>query len=94
MPRGKRVRIAKGIFRDNYGLAAVVTVGRVNREQRFADDAPLEDLQAWQDRARGELLIEKPNRGAITRRKDPFSSSVARYLSPVSYTHLTVPTSP
>ena len=48
----RRKRIAKGIYRDTYGLSATVKVGTgaeaQQREKRFAFDTPLKDIRAWQ----------------------------------------------
>jgi len=50
--RGKRVRLAKGIYRDKSGTAATVKVGSgataAQREQRYPHDTPLKLMQAWQ----------------------------------------------
>lgn len=60
MTRGRRLRIAKGIYRDASGIAGTVHVGRRQREKRFPPDTDLETIQAWQRRTRGELLLEEP----------------------------------
>lgn len=59
MIRRTRTRVASGIYRDQYGLAATVKVGRVQREQRFPDDEPLDRLQAWQVRTRADLTEDR-----------------------------------
>lgn len=49
MPRqGKRRKVAKGIYRDGSGLAAVCC----GKEKRFPPGTPLKELRAWQDRLR------------------------------------------
>jgi integrase len=55
----RRVRVARGLYRDQYGLAATVKVGRVQREQRFPSDEPLERIQAWQARTRADLMEDR-----------------------------------
>jgi integrase len=53
MPRrGKRTRLAKGIYRDKSGLAATVAVGtgpaKQQREKRFPPGTPLKEMKGWQ----------------------------------------------
>lgn len=60
-----RVRVATGIYRDRHGLAATVKVGRVQREQRFARDEPIEYLQAWQVRTRADLTEDRDDQRSI-----------------------------
>lgn len=45
MSRGKRTRIALGIYRDRAGFAVVWQEGGAQREQRFAADTPLHRLK-------------------------------------------------
>lgn len=65
MTSRKRIRIATGIYQDQYGRAATVKVGRVQREQRFPPDAPIDRLQAWQVRTRAELTEDRDDARAI-----------------------------
>jgi hypothetical protein len=55
----RRKRIAKGVYRDRYGLSATVKVGTGTaarqREKRFPFDTPLRDIKAWQGDTRSEL---------------------------------------
>jgi len=55
----RRRRIAAGIYRDRYGLSAVVKIGTgpaaAQREKRFTFDTPLKDIREWQDAMRAEL---------------------------------------
>ena len=55
----RRKRIGKGIYRDRYGLSAVVKVGTGadarQREKRFAFDTAFRDIKAWQEAIRSEL---------------------------------------
>lgn len=57
--KSRRRRIAKGVYRDRYGLSAVVKVGTgqnsKQREKRFAFDTQLRDIRVWQDATRVEL---------------------------------------
>lgn len=80
MPRGKRLRIAKGIYRDNYGLAVVVSVGRRSREKRFSFHTSLPELKKEQQKLRTELheQDDRPVRGTLR-------ATAATYLKLVSY---------
>lgn len=73
----RRVRIGRGLFRDQWGIAAIVKVGKVQREQRFPLDTPDDELKAWQAETRAALYQAqrhepaplpgqaKPQRGTI-----------------------------
>ena len=74
MPR-RRVKVARGIYRDQYGLAAVVYVGPQHREKRFPPGTPLRDIRTWQDRTR----IEFRDREEPAQRHS-FAADVERYL--------------
>ena len=45
----KRVRVSRGVYRDQYGLAATVKVNGMQRECRFPRGTPLRTIQAWRD---------------------------------------------
>lgn len=55
----RRRRVAIGVYKDRYGLAAAVKVGTgasaQQREKRFAFDTPLKDIREWQASMRAEL---------------------------------------
>lgn len=55
-----RHRLARGLYEDAYGLAAVVQVGRTRREKRFPRDTPLARLKVWQLTTRAELTNAQP----------------------------------
>ena len=55
MSRGQRVRIGKGVYRDRYGIAAVVTVGGRRSELRFLPETPLSDIREKMEKARIKL---------------------------------------
>jgi integrase len=78
--RGARTRVAKGVYHDAFGYAATVKVGKVQREKRFPNDAALEDMQTWQRRTRGTLLVDQPVTTTRQTRKRSFIRDVARYL--------------
>jgi integrase len=55
----KRTRISEGVFQDQYGLAAVVKVGKVQREKRFPTGTNLDLLRSWRIGKRAELDQER-----------------------------------
>jgi len=79
----RRVRVARGIYRDQYGVAATVKVGRIQREQRFAPDTPLETMKGWQARTRADLMEDRDETHAIDEpvpERGTFASDLRRYL--------------
>jgi hypothetical protein len=58
----RRVRIGEGIYRDQYGLAAIVKVGNVQRERRFPFDCPEDEMKAWQATVRAMLWEDQQRR--------------------------------
>jgi hypothetical protein len=83
----KRVRIATGIYRDRYGLAATVKVGRVQREQRFPPDEPVDRMQAWQVRTRAELTEDRDDARSIDEpipERGTFARDLPRYLNKIA----------
>jgi hypothetical protein len=51
----RRKRIAKGVYRDRYGLSVGSGPAAKQREKRFPFDNPLRDIKAWQGDTRSEL---------------------------------------
>lgn len=76
MPRkGKRKKIAEGIYRDAYGLAACVKVGKRTREKRYPEGTDLKTIKAWREAEKVKL------RGAqILVVKGTVAAEGARYL--------------
>jgi len=77
--RGKRIRIAKGIYRDAYGLAAVAKAGDLRREKRYPSDASLKTIKAWQNETRVALRKLRPG---VTR--GTFAADAEQYLQGVA----------
>ncbi|HXG54772.1 MAG TPA: tyrosine-type recombinase/integrase [Vicinamibacterales bacterium] len=75
----ERVRIAPGIYRDAYGLAATVKVGGIQREKRFPHDASIKTIKAWQGETRVALRKLAPQ-GA----RGTFAADAGRYLQSVA----------
>jgi integrase len=67
MARGKRRRIAKGIYEDAYGIAATVKVGDQQREKRYDHGTALKPMKEWQDETRVSLrtLLKTAERGTL-----------------------------
>jgi len=59
MGRGQRHRIAKGIYSDDSGIAATVSIGtgkdRDQREKRYDFGTPLKTMKEWQDSTKVSL---------------------------------------
>ena len=53
--RGRRTRVAEGVYKDRYGLAATVKVHGVQREIRFPPDTSLKTIRARRDELRASL---------------------------------------
>ena len=60
MKQRQRVRIAEGIYQDQYGCAAIVTVKPLpQREKRFPLETSLDLMQAWRSSTRSDMLEER-----------------------------------
>lgn len=82
----RRVRIAEGIYRDQYGLAATVKVGRIQREKRFPPDTPLDTMKAWLVRIRAELTEDRSETQSIDEpipERGTFAHDLPRYLKKI-----------
>ena len=55
VPSRRRVRVAKGIYKDRHGLATTVKVNGVQRELRSTPGTPLKTIQARRDALRASL---------------------------------------
>lgn len=79
----RRTRIAEGVYRDQYGLAATVKVGRVQREQRFRPDESIDFIKAWRVRMRAELTDDREEEAAVdgpAPERGTFAHDLPRYL--------------
>ena len=67
----RRKRIGRGIYRDRYGMSAIVKVGTGDearqREKRYPFDTPLKDIKAWQESMRAELRAALRRPAALSR---------------------------
>ena len=54
-PTRRRTRVAEGVYKDRYGLAATVKVHGVQREVRFAPGTSLKTIRARRDQLRASL---------------------------------------
>lgn len=82
MPRrGKRLRLAKGIFKDESGITARVEVCKQRDEARYALGTPLAEMKAWQERRKPELRQHaKRRQGAAP---GSFGADCEKYLAAV-----------
>lgn len=74
-----RNRIAKGIYKDQWGISATVKVGRQQRERRFPATVSLKTIKAWRDETRVALRLAAPkaNRGTLTAEATKYLESVS-----------------
>ena len=77
---GSRIRIAEGIYRDNYGISAMVKVGGRPLEQRFAADTDLNEIVAWRLRARADMLEDVRPTVPPVARAGTIEDDVPRFL--------------
>lgn len=80
-PRGRRVRLARGIYRDKFGIAGVVTVNGWRKECRFPRDEPLANVRQWQ----GDEMTRLRSSGVKTTRRGRFAADVDVYLERVRH---------
>jgi integrase len=73
-------RISAGIYRDKYGIRAIVDVAAGRKEKRFHASTPLADIKHWRNTTKGELEAQARRRPskAGTLRVD-----VPRYLAQI-----------
>jgi hypothetical protein len=71
-----RTRIATGLYRDQYGLAATVKVRGQQREKRFPRDTSIKTIKNWQGDTKAALRKLRPTVGRGT-----FAGDVERYLA-------------
>jgi integrase len=81
MSTRRRVRIAPGIYEDQYGRAAVVQVRPAKPvEKRFAKDDPIEFIQAWRARIEAELREDALVHGTATPDRGTYQADMDRFL--------------
>ncbi len=73
----RRVRIAEGVYKDRYGLAATVKVNGIQRELRFPPGTPLRTIRARRDELRASL------RTLPTGERHTLAHDAERYLQQV-----------
>ena len=74
----KRRRIARGVYRDQWGVSATVKVAGTQREKRFPSGTPLRDIRRWQGEMRVALRAAAPSRPSGS-----FKADADRYLAGV-----------
>jgi integrase len=75
----QRKKLDRGIYRDQWGIAATVKVGKLQREKRYPLDASLKTIKGWQDETRVALRKIAP-----TATRGTFAADTARYLKAVA----------
>jgi integrase len=76
---GRRTRVDQGIYRDQWGIAATVKVGKLQREKRYSLDTSLKTMKGWQDETRVALRKLAP-----TAARGTFAADAAKYLQAVA----------
>ena len=76
----RRIRVAEGIYRDRWGLAATVKVNGVQREIRFPLGTPLKTIRARRDELRTSLRHQRRYQSGA------FADDAARYLDQIRTT--------
>lgn len=84
MKNRKRTRIAEGIYQDQSGFAAVVQVGRVQKEQRYPPGTDLSIMQSWRIQMRAELDRDRPTDDEPAPLRGSWTADVARYLPQIA----------
>ena len=74
----KRRRIARGVYRDQWGLSATVKVAGTQREKRFPPGTALCKIRDWQGEMRVALRASVPSR-----LRGSFKADADRYLAGV-----------
>lgn len=78
MTRGKRTRIAPGIYQDAYGFAIVTKVHGIQKEQRYAPASDRDRLIA----ARANWIVERRD-GEKPEPRTPFWDAAREYLKTI-----------
>ena len=73
-----RVRVAQGVYKDRWGLAATVKVNGIQRELRFPPGTPLKAVRARRDELRASLRTLAPGE------RHTLAHDAERYLQQVS----------
>jgi integrase len=87
MPHSPRIRIGKGLYRDEQGLASVVVVGsgerRRQKERRWPIGTPLEELRGWRVSERTDLMRLAPRsvRGTLAADVDVYLDRIQHLAS-------------
>lgn len=89
MGRGKRKRIAEGVYEDASGWSATVKIGdgktAKQREQRFPAGTSLEFIQAWRRETRDRLLDDREQAQTAAPTADTYRADVERYLPTIAH---------
>lgn len=75
--RGKRTRLATGIYRDAFGIAVITKVNGAQQERRYAEDSDLDKLIA----IRANWIVER--KGEPAEPTAPFWDACTEYLKTI-----------
>ncbi len=66
--RPKRTRLERGLYVDKWGISAIVTAHRQQKEKRFPLDTDRDEIRQWRNRARVELDEDYQGVGLVAAR--------------------------
>ena len=78
-PRTRRTRVAEGVYKDRWGLAATVKVHGVQREIRFPPDTSLKTIRAKRAELRADLRSQQAL-ADLSRTLRPFDLEVSHLV--------------
>ncbi|OFX06055.1 MAG: hypothetical protein A3E78_13900 [Alphaproteobacteria bacterium RIFCSPHIGHO2_12_FULL_63_12] len=73
-------KLSVGVFRDRYGIRAIVNVAAGRKEKRFDPDTPLQDVKRWRGEAKVKLERLHPQKRAGAIGRGTFSADLRKYL--------------
>lgn len=73
-------KLSVGVFRDRYGIRAIVNVAAGRKEKRFDPDTPLQEIKRWRNETKVKLERLHPQKRAGAMGRGTFAADVRTYL--------------
>jgi site-specific recombinase XerD len=73
-------KLSTGIYRDRYGIRAIVHIAAGRKEKRFDPDTPLHDIKRWRNEMKVKLERLHPQKKAGAIGRGTFSAAVRKHL--------------
>lgn len=73
-------RLSTGIYRDCYGIRAIVNIAAGRKEKRFDHDTPLQEMKRWRNEIKVKLEHLHPQKRAGAIGRGTFSAGVRTHL--------------